>query len=183
MKIKETLKNHSIAVRYLAFGVLTTIVGWLSYFSVLLGGKALYGLPAADTSSGKYLIVYTTAQVLQWIVSVCFAFFTNKKWVFTDADNKTSTARQLCVFAGGRIITFLVDYGVTFFGALGLAAVLPTLNSVVVFDRELNINELSAKLAAAVIVVISNYFFSKKLVFKHKQCDRSEKNQPNDIMI
>lgn len=175
MKIKEILKKHSIAVRYLAFGVLTTFVGWIAYFSVLLGGKALYGIPAADTSSGRYLIVYTTAQVLQWTVAVCFAFFTNKKWVFTDADNKSSTVRQLCVFAGGRIITFFVDYGVTFFGALGLATILPTLNSIVVFGRELNINELSAKLVAAVIVVITNYFFSKKLVFKNKQRDGSKK--------
>ncbi len=168
MKIKEILKKHSIVVRYLAFGVLTTLVGWFAYFSILLGGKALYELPAADTSSGKYLIVYTTAQVVQWIAAVCFAFFTNKKWVFTDTDNNTSTAHQLCVFAGGRVITFFVDYGVTFFGALALASIFPMLNSVAIFGRELNINELAAKLVAAIIVVVSNYFFSKKLVFKNK---------------
>ena len=168
MKIKEILKKHDIVVRYLTIGVLTTFVGWFAYFSILLGGKAIYNIPATDTSSGKYLIIYTAAQIIQWVAAVFFAFFTNKKWVFTDSDNKTSVTHQLCVFAGGRVITFFVDYGVTFCGALALASIFPDLNSVVLFGKELNINELSAKLVAAVIVVVSNYFFSKKLVFKNK---------------
>ena len=109
-----------------------------------------------------------SAQVLQWIAAVAFAFFTNKKWVFTDSNDDRSTVHQLVVFAGGRVITFFVDYGVTLFGAIGLSALLPSLNSVELLGKELNVNELTAKLVAAVIVVVSNYFFSKKLVFKNK---------------
>lgn len=172
MKLKEVLKQHDVVVRYLTFGILTTFVGWFAYFGILLGGKAIYGLPPEDTTSSTYLIIYTVAQVLQWIAAVLFAFFTNKKWVFTDADDSTTTVHQLSVFAGGRVVTFFVDYGVTFFGALALAAVFPALNSVIILGKELNINELSAKLVAAIIVVISNYFFSKKLVFKKKEDDK-----------
>jgi putative flippase GtrA len=86
--------------------------------------------------------------------------------VFTDADNKQSTMRQLAIFSSGRVVTFFVDYGVTFFGAIALSALIPALNSVLIFGKELNINEISAKLVAAIIVVISNYFFSKIFVFK-----------------
>ena len=166
---KEVLKRHEVVIRYLSFGVLTTFVGWFVYFGILFGGKAIYGLPPEDTTSTTYLMIYTAAQILQWIAAVLFAFFTNKKWVFTDADSDTTTLHQLSVFAGGRVVTFFVDYGVTFFGAIALAAIFPALNSVIILGKELNINELSAKLVAAVIVVVSNYFFSKKLVFKKKE--------------
>ena len=106
--------------------------------------------------------------------AVFFAFFTNKKWVFTNADDNTSTAHQLGVFASGRVVTFFVDYGVTFFGTMALVSLIPSLNSVTVFGKELNINEMSAKLVAAIIVVVSNYFFSKKLVFKNKEPEQEE---------
>ena len=165
-KINEFIKKHEEVVKYLIFGVLTTFVGWFTYFVVLLSGKAILGLPPEDTTSGSYLIIYTAAQIIQWIAAVLFAFFTNKKWVFTDADNKQSTMRQLAIFSSGRVVTFFVDYGVTFFGAIALSAALPALNSVLIFEKELNINEISAKLVAAIIVVISNYFFSKIFVFK-----------------
>ena len=167
--IKEKLQKHSMALRYLFFGVLTTLVGWVTYFSILFGGKALLGLPTADTSSAKYIALYSAAQIIQWICAVLFAFFTNKKWVFTDAERDSSSARQLCVFAGGRIVTFFIDYALTLFGALALSSLFPSLNCVILLGRELNINELSAKLVAAVIVVISNYFFSKLLVFRAKK--------------
>ena len=84
--IKEVLKRHEVVVRYLTFGVLTTFVGWFVYFGILFGGKALYSLPPEDTTSRTYIMIYTVAQILQWIAAVLFAFFTNKKWVFTDAD-------------------------------------------------------------------------------------------------
>ena len=168
MKLKEALKKYETVIKYLIFGDLTTAVGWITYFSILLGAKALMGLPAADTSSGKYIVIYTVAQVIQWIAAVCFAFFTNKKWVFTKADRQISATRQFLVFASGRVVTFFVDYGVTFFGVIALSALFPALNCVILFGKELNINELCAKLVAAVIVVVSNYFVSKLLGFKNK---------------
>ena len=173
-KIKEFIKKHDEIVKYLFFGVLTTFVGWFVYFLILLCGKALLGLPAEDTTSGSYLIVYTAAQIIQWIAAVLFAFFTNKKWVFTDADKQCSTLRQLGVFASGRVVTFFIDYAVTFFGAIALAAALPALNSVSIFGKELNINEIAAKIVAAVNVIISNYFFSKIFVFKKKKVNSED---------
>ncbi len=168
MKIIEKSSRAQI-LRYLFFGVCTTAVGWIVYFAILLGGKALFSIPTADTSSGKYLALYSIAQIIQWIAAVLFAFYTNKKWVFTDADKQASTARQLAVFACGRLLTFGLDYAVTFLGALGLSALLPFANSVELFGRAWNLNEIGAKLIAAVLVIIGNYIFSKALVFKKKK--------------
>jgi putative flippase GtrA len=126
----------------------------------------LTGIPVEDTSSATYVGVYTAAQIIQWIASVLVAFYTNKKWVFTDAKKDASTAKQLFVFAGGRVLTFFLDYGVTFFGAIALSSLLPMFNSFALLGREFNLNEIAAKFIAAVLVIIGNYFFSKILVFK-----------------
>lgn len=165
-KMKEFLKKHGQVIRYLYFGITTTVVGWVVYFGVLFLGKAVLSIPTEDTSSAKYLLAYTVAQVTQWIASVLVAFFTNRKWVFTHAERDKSTIKQLCIFSGGRVLTFVLDYGVTYFGALLLCTLLPIANNVLFWGREWNFNEITAKLISAVIVIIGNYFFSKRLVFK-----------------
>lgn len=168
-KIKELIKKHREIVMYLIFGVLTTFVGWGVYFAVLWIWKAAFALPVEDTSSKLYLIGYTVSQVIQWIAAVLFAFFTNRKWVFTDADKSASVPLQLGKFAAGRVATFFVDYLVTLFAALGLAAVLPSLTSVSFLGRDWNFCEIGAKVLAAVIVIICNYIFSKIFVFKKSE--------------
>lgn len=169
MKLKELYSKYEEIIKYLFFGVLTTLVGWAVYFSVLLVGKGVLGLPAEDTSSAKYLLIYTVAQVVQWVAAVLFAFFTNRKWVFTDADRDKPIYKQLPVFAGGRVLTFFLDYLITYFGALALSSLLPMLNSLDLLGREWNLNEIAAKLVAAVVVIIVNYILSKLLVFTKKQ--------------
>ncbi len=168
-KIKELCKKHREILMYLLFGVLTTAVGWIVYFAVLWTWKAIYSLPVDDTSSGMYIAGYTAAQVIQWVAAVLFAFFTNRKWVFTDADRDVSTWLQLVKFSGGRVVTFFIDYLVTLFVAMGAAALIPALTSVVLFGREWNLCEIGAKVLAAVIVIICNYIFSKIFVFKKKK--------------
>ena len=167
--MKEFLKKHEQIIKYLFFGVLTTVVGWAVYFGVLFLGKAALSIPVEDTASARYLAVYTVAQVVQWVAAVLFAFFVDRKWVFTDADKEVPVLKQLGVFAGGRVLTFGLDYVVTYFGALGLYALLPWASKVVLVGREWNLNEIAAKLVSAVVVIIGNYFFSKLLVFKKKK--------------
>ena len=160
-KIKELLKRHREIVSYLIFGVLTTFVGWGVYFLVLWLWKAGFSLPVDDTTSRIYLVGYTVAQVIQWIAAVLFAFFTNRKWVFTDADKNANVLGQLGKFSLGRVATFFIDYLVTLFVAIGLATLLPALTSVLFIGREWNLAEIGAKVLAAVIVIIANYIFSK----------------------
>ena len=171
MSIKKIYKKHEQAIKYLFFGVATTFVGWAVYFLILLCGKTALSIPTEDTSSAKYLALYTVAQIIQWIAAVLFAFFTNKKWVFTDSDKSASTAKQLTVFASGRVVTLLLDYLITFFGALLLTKIIPQASNVALLGREWNLNEIGAKLVAAVIVIIGNYFFSKLVVFKKKKSE------------
>ena len=168
-KIKALCQKHREILMYLLFGVLTTAVGWIVYFAVLWSLKAIMGLPVDDTSSGRYLAAYTVAQVIQWIAAVLFAFFTNRKWVFTDADKSVSLPIQLVKFSAGRVVTFFLDYVVTFFGALGLAALIPAMTEFALFGKVWNLAEIGAKVVAAVIVIVCNYVFSKIFVFKKQK--------------
>ena len=154
---------------YLLFGVLTTLVGWIVYFAIMIGGRILLDLPQEDTTSGAYFALYTAAQLIQWVCAVLFAFFTNRKWVFTDADRSKNVLLQLLTFSGGRVVTLVLDYAITLFGGMLLVRLLPALNSVALGGFELNVNEIFAKIVAAVVVIIGNYFFSKFLVFKGKK--------------
>ena len=155
-------------VTYLVFGVLTTFVGWAVYFAIMLGGRAIFSIPSEDTTSGTYIALYTVAQVIQWICAVLFAFFTNRKWVFTEADKNQKIIRQLLAFSAGRLVTFGLDYVITLFGGMALVALLPFFNSFTVFGFTLNLNEVFAKFVAAVVVIVCNYIFSKLFVFKKK---------------
>ena len=168
-KKEESRKKLSREViAYLIFGVLTTIVGWTVYFVIMIGGRAVFSIPHDDTSSGAYFALYTAAQVIQWVCAVLFAFFTNRKWVFTEADKSKKILGQLLTFSGGRVITLGLDYVITLVGAMALSALLPVLNSVNVIGMSLNFNEIAAKVAAAFVVIVCNYVFSKIFVFKKK---------------
>ena len=172
--MKKLLKKYEQVIRYLFFGITTTVVGWVVYFGVLTIGKAAMGIDTHETTGGEYLAVYTVAQITQWIASVLVAFFTNRKWVFTEADKEKKIIPQLAIFAGGRVLTFVLDYAVTYFGTIGLSMALPSLNHVALIGKDLNVNEIAAKLIAAVLVIIGNYFFSKIFVFKKKDSPKSE---------
>lgn len=164
-RISDFARKHREVLLYLLFGVLTTFVGWAVYFAVLIPGKAIFSIPVEETGGGKYLALYTAAQVIQWIAAVLFAFFTNRKWVFEDG-KEGKPLRQLPVFAGGRLATLGLDYLITYFGARALSTLFPRLNAVALLGREWNLNEIGAKVVAAVVVIVTNYFFSKFLVFK-----------------
>lgn len=156
-------------VTYLVFGVLTTFVGWAVYFAIMLGGRAMLSIPNEDTTSGAYIGLYTAAQLIQWVCAVLFAFLTNRKWVFTEADKSKKILPQLLTFSGGRVITLGLDYVITLVGAMALSALLPALNSVSIIGITLNFNEVAAKVAAAFVVIVCNYIFSKIFVFKKKK--------------
>ncbi len=167
--MKEFYRKHREIILYLVFGVLTTAVSFAAYFAVFWTWKAIAGIPPEDTTSGRYILAYTVSQIVQWVTGVLFAFFTNRKWVFEDAEKNGAMLPQLLKFSAGRVVTFFVDYAVTYFGALGLTVLFPALISVELLGKDLNLCDIIAKVVAAIIVVISNYVISKLFVFKKRK--------------
>lgn len=156
-KLKELFARYKEIIMYLIFGVLTTLVGMGSYFLILKAGIAL---GFADDAGEPTNALRLTAQVLQWVLAVLFAFYTNRKWVFEGAEKSTkSLPLQLVEFSSSRVITLLLDTAVTF-GTVWL------LDAVDYRQISFLSKDLIAKCIAAVLVVIGNYVLSKLWVFK-----------------
>ena len=156
-KRKDALREIAV---YLLFGVLTTVVAMATYFGILWFGEHKLNINPDDA---EFNMVRIVAEVLQWIMAVLFAFFTNKKWVFKDADTSISTGIQLLRFSSSRLATLGLDALIT----LGTVWLLQALSYETKTLLGIGITaDLIAKLLASVAVVISNYILSKLFVFK-----------------
>lgn len=119
---------------YLIVGALTTVVsiGSYSIFSKLLK------------------INYLISNVLSWIVSVIFAYFTNRWFVFHSKEKKKF--KEFIAFVSSRVLTLLLDSGLMIVGV-----------------DYLKIDDLFTKILVQIIIVISNYILSKLIVFKKEK--------------
>jgi putative flippase GtrA len=156
-KRKDALREIAV---YLIFGVLTTVVAMATYFGTLWFGEYKLNI---NPDAAEFNMVRIVAEVLQWIMAVLFAFFTNKKWVFKDADTSISTGIQLLRFSSSRLATLGLDALIT----LGTVWILQAISYETMTVLGIGITaDLIAKLLASVAVVISNYILSKLFVFK-----------------
>ncbi|MBE6547995.1 MAG: hypothetical protein E7667_03840 [Ruminococcaceae bacterium] len=169
-RIKNFCQKHRTVIRYLSFGIITTIVSFSMFYASWWVAKTFFGSLEHGKGSTRYLIANITANVLKWCSGVLVAFYTSKKWVFTDADPDASTAKQLLVFAEGRVLTLIMAMVLQYLLELGLAAVITKDVTLVgmTFSAEF-IGTTAALLIYSVVEIIANYYYSKKIVFKKKQ--------------
>ena len=162
---KKTTKE---AVMYLVCGALTTLVSLVVRFGILWPGKAILGIE--EEIGLEYTVLFTVASIVSWVCAVLFAFFTNRAYVFKDADQSANIWVQMAEFFGGRIATFvlfewLLNLGVT----LALSAKIPAQLEILTLDvtayRDAGI-ELFAWGVSAVANIVANYIIGKFLVFK-----------------
>lgn len=132
--ISKLIEKYREFIEYLVFGVLTTVVN-IGVFFVL------------DTGLG---VPYLIANALAIIISILFAFFTNKKYVFKSNPPTAGAAfREFYLFVGFRLIS-------GFFDMLSMYILV----DLILLDTNI------AKLLTQFIVVLLNYVFSKFFVFK-----------------
>lgn len=96
---------------------------------------------------------YVVSNFISWVASVLFAYITNKLWVF-QSKNKTysETLKELVLFFAARIVTLGLDMG-------SLSFCLEILKT----------NNFIAKFVSQFIVIVSNYGFSKLVIFKKEK--------------
>ena len=121
---------------YLIVGLLTTLVSFIVYFAVTR--------TFLDVSVPMELQI---ANIISWIISVAFAYVTNRIFVFK-SKNKNIFA-EVTKFVGSRILSLLMDIGIMF-----------------LVVTVLSMSDIIGKLISQVVVIIANYVLSKLLVFK-----------------
>ncbi len=136
-KLILLFQKYKEVIMYLIFGVLTTLVNIITYyFCTRLFDLNEYG-----------------SNVVAWIISVLFAFVTNKLFVFEDKDkNWRAILKQSLSFFAFRLVSLGIDMG-SMYGMISI----------------LKWNDLIAKVIANIIVIILNYVFSKIFVFTKKE--------------
>lgn len=163
--VKKLMQNGLFAkllsyevLSYLFFGVMTTVVNFLTYFVVdkivlLATGNKLMEVilfTFAIKSFSMPFTMATIANIIAWVVSVAFAFVTNKLFVFESKEKKAGVVlKEIAGFVSGRLVS-LVLFEVLLF----------------TWICSLNLNEYVAKIIVAVLVVIFNYVISKLFIFK-----------------
>ena len=120
---------------YLFFGGCTTLVNIIS-FNIL---RLIH-------------VEFNTSNVLAWVLSVLFAYITNKVFVFeSKTHNKKDAVKEAFSFFGFRVLSLVMD--------------LAFMNITVML---LGWNEFWMKILSNIIVIIANYVFSKVFIFKKK---------------
>lgn len=131
--MKKLIQTYAMLIKYGVFGVLTTAINLAAY---ALFYHAFHWGNVAST-------------VLAWVLSVLFAFVTNKLWVF---DSKSLAPkillREFWAFVSCRLATGALDLAIMYVGVDLLA--LPA---------------MPLKIASNILVIVLNYVFSKVLIF------------------
>ena len=154
--IKRLFEKYKEIISYVFFGVLATIVSLVSFkvFDLILGEH-----------------LYLLSNVISWLVTVIFAYFTNKLWVFESKSWKADVViKELIGFFGARIFSLVVESA-----GLWLLVDIMHMSKIDwnILGFELNGNMI-AKIIMQVVVVILNYVFSKLVIFRHKNKNSSE---------
>ncbi len=135
---------------YLLMGILGTIVNWITH-AILVG-------PMTSLISNQDLAL-TITTFITVCVTVLFAFFTNKVFVFESKSWAPKVFwKEFVSFILARALTGVLEiFGVPLLVKLGL-------------DQEIfGIKAMVAKVSVTIIVIILNYVFSKLIVFKKKE--------------
>lgn len=137
-KISNLFKKYQEMIMYLIFGVLTTVVSLVTYF--VLTNTFL---------NPDEAIMLQVANIVAWIISVLFAYITNRKYVFNSHDR---ILKEFLKFTISRVFSLVVDMLMMF-----------------VFVSVLKYNDGVIKLISQVVIIILNYVFSKVFVFKKEK--------------
>ena len=130
-------KKHEEGLNYLIFGFLAFVVNYVLYFLF------------ADTLSMHYM----AATAISWVLTVVFAYWTNRTFVFK-SQNKDFSAivKEFVAFIGARVATGVLEIVLMY----------------VMVDM-LVINDKISKLVCQTVVILANYVLSKIWIFKGKE--------------
>lgn len=132
----ELIKKYEEIILYGFFGVCTTLVNILVYYIF----------------SHIFNLGTIISTVIAWILSVLFAFVTNKIWVFKSKSwQKDIFIKEAISFFSCRLLTGLLDIGIMY-----------------IFVDILKFNDIIIKVISNIIVIIINYIASKLVIFSKK---------------
>jgi putative flippase GtrA len=133
-KVKSLYAKHTEIILYLIFGIITTIINLATYFFL----------------ARVVLIDEVISNCIAWVVSVTFAFVTNKIYVFKSKTRvRKEVLREMTSFFSFRIISGFLDISVFAFCV-----------------KVMFLDDAIVKIAIQIFVTIFNYVASKLIIFR-----------------
>ena len=153
-KIRAFCEKSREVLSYLFFGVLTTLLNIVLYSLF----QVVFGYNAANS----------WGNILNNMLCILFAYGTNRRWVFLSKTHGKEAISEFVKFVTCRLGTMLLDTAimVVLGNWIGPALIEP---------QWLNLWGVGVKVAANVVVVVLNYIFSKKIIFKKEEKPAKEK--------
>lgn len=132
--IKELCIKYKELIMYGIMGVLSTIVNIVS-FTIF---EKIFGIPAL------------VSNIIAWIITVIFAYITNKLYVFESKSfKKDILMKEIISFTSARIFSLLLEEAILY-----------------IFIDIMNMNSIIVKVFSNIVVIIVNYILSKLVIFK-----------------
>lgn len=133
----DMYRKYEEGINYLIFGFLAFALNYGLYYLF----------------AGVLDIHYMVSTVLSWTLTVVFAYWTNRTFVFKSKNKDFKALRNEFVsFIGARVATEFLEMGLMFL-MVGCA----------------DLNEMISKFICQVLVIVANYFLSKLWIFKEKK--------------
>lgn len=134
--IMATIVKYRMQLMYLIFGVLTTLVNIVVY------------------SGARWMdLTINVSYVLAWLLSVLFAYLTNRKWVFySQTTGFGNIILEMIKFFLARLATGMLGYLILLFGV-----------------HVMHQNDMIWNVIQNIFVIVSNYVLSKLVIFKLKE--------------
>lgn len=133
--LKTLYQRYREVINYLFFGVLTTVVNYVTYLVM-----------------SPFFVLTTVPTVVAWVLSVLFAYLTNRKYVFCSHSTGRDALKEAGGFVTARVMSGVLDVAIMW-----------------VFADCIGFNDLVIKLLSNVVVVVFNYVASKLVVFGKKK--------------
>lgn len=134
--LRRIFLKYRELISYVFFGGLTTLCNIFVYWVL------------ARIFSADELI----STAIAFVISVIFAFYTNRKWVFFSKEKGVRPVFfEGCKFFASRLFSGGLDLLIMF-----------------IFVTILNYNDMIIKILSNILVIILNFIFSKLFVFKKK---------------
>lgn len=147
-KIKELIEKYYEGLAYLFFGGLATLLNLV----VFAAFQAAFGTGFA-TGAGN---------ILDNAICILFAYWTNRTFVFKSKNSGRAAWAEFVQFVSCRIGTMVLDQLIIWLGVsvLGPRTAFAAGNA--------KLWAMGVKLFSQVIVIVSNYVFSKLFIFREK---------------
>lgn len=131
--LKRLYRDYNEIINYIIFGLMTTVVSIVSFIVI-----------------NSFDISYLYANAISILLSVLFAFYVNKKYVFKSPSQLFSVIlKEFLLFALFRGFSFIVDMTLMLY-----------------LVEKVLLNPTIAKFFTEIIIIIINFIASKFFVFK-----------------